>query len=266
MPRELRRAVRGVMLLVERFVMYAHHPEPSWSTRLFGSARTLAAIVLTALLASALTVRWSDASATGVTVFTPETGAAVAAMPVTVEGKLIGASDGLVALVEHGADSPVAFSVSQEAQLVRGEERVPLEALRTGDTVRMTIDGRSGSVLRLHASPSFRSGLLACGAGARCGRVHGGARVDRRGYSPHYPQHGALAGTFVTGFGDATPSRSGTLASLLNNPPVGGTYPPSLPPYPPGGPGNCQGLQVWGGKPQGVQSSVNVRGVRRHWS
>jgi len=133
--------------------MYAHRPELSWSARLFGSARTLAAIILTALLASAVTVRWSDASATGVTVFTPETGAAVAAVPVTVEGRLIGASDGLVALVEYGADSPVAFSVGQEAQLVRGEERVPLEALRTGDTVRMTIDGRSGSVLRLHAAP-----------------------------------------------------------------------------------------------------------------
>jgi hypothetical protein len=153
MPRQLRRAVRGIMLLVERFVMYAHHPEPSWLTRLFGSARTLAAIVLTALLASAMTVRWSDASATGATVFTPETGAAVAAVPVTVEGRLIGVSDGLVALVEHGADSPVAFSVGQEAHLVRGEESVPLEALRTGDTVRMTIDGRSGSVLRLHAAP-----------------------------------------------------------------------------------------------------------------
>ena len=133
--------------------MYAHRPEPSWSTRLFGSVRTLAAIFLTALLASALTVRWNDASATGVTVFTPETGAAVAAVPVTVEGRLIGASDGLVALVEHGADSPVAFSVSQEAQLMRGEENVSLEALRAGDIVRMTIDGRSGSVLRLHAAP-----------------------------------------------------------------------------------------------------------------
>src|SRR5215217_9349454 len=133
--------------------MYSHRPEPSWSTRLFCSARTLAAIVLTALLASALTVRWSDASATAVTVFTPEAGAAVAAVPVTIEGKLIGASDGLVALVERGAESPVAFSVGQEANLLRGEERVPLEALRAGDTVRMTIDGRSGTVLRLHAAP-----------------------------------------------------------------------------------------------------------------
>ena len=142
-----------MLLVVERFVMYSHHPEPSWSARLVGSARTLAAIVITALLASALTVRWSDASATGVTVFTPESGAAVAAMPVTVEGRLVGASDGFVALVEHGANSPVAFSVGQEAHLVRGDERVPLEALRAGDTVRMTIDGRSGNVLRLHAAP-----------------------------------------------------------------------------------------------------------------
>ena len=149
------------MLLVERFVMYAHHPEPSWSARLVGSARTLAAIVITALLASALTVHWSDASATGVTVFTPESGAAVAAMPVTVEGRLVGASDGFVALVEHGANSPVAFSVGQEAHLVRGDERVPLEALRAGDTVRMTIDGRSGSVLRLHAAPVVGPAFLA---------------------------------------------------------------------------------------------------------
>jgi hypothetical protein len=133
--------------------MYMHRPEPSWSTRLFASARTLAAIVVTALLASALTVRWSDASATGITVFAPENGAAVAAVPVTVEGTLVGAGDGLVALVEHGSDSPVAFSVGQDSRLVRGEEPIPLEALRAGDTVRLTIDGRSGSVLRLHAAP-----------------------------------------------------------------------------------------------------------------
>jgi hypothetical protein len=133
--------------------MYMHRPEPSWSTRLFASARTLAAIVVTALLASALTVRWSDASATGITVFAPENGAAMAAVPVTVEGTLVGAGDGLVALVEHGSDSPVAFSVGQDSRLVRGEEPIPLDALRAGDTVRLTIDGRSGSVLRLHAAP-----------------------------------------------------------------------------------------------------------------
>ena len=133
--------------------MYLHRPEPSWSTRLFGSARTLAAIVLTALLASALTVRWSDAEATGATIFTPERGAIVAAMPVTVEGAIVGAGDGLVALVEQGAESPVAFSVGAEAQIVRGEENVPLDALRVGDSVRVTIDGMTGNVYRLHAEP-----------------------------------------------------------------------------------------------------------------
>jgi len=136
--------------------MYLHRSDPSWSSRLFGSARTLAAIIVTALLASALTVRWSDASATAVTVFTPDFEASVAAIPVTIEGTLVGASDGLVALVEHDADSPVAFSVGRDAQLVRGDQGVPLEALRAGDTVRMTIDGRSGSVLRLHAVPVAR--------------------------------------------------------------------------------------------------------------
>jgi hypothetical protein len=143
--------------------MYVHCSEPSWSTRLFGSARTLAAVILTALLASALTVRWSDASANGITVFSPQTGAAVAAVPVAVEGTLVGASDGLVALVEHGAESPVAFSVGPDARLLRGEELVPLEALRAGDIVRLTIDGRSGSVLRLHAAPVSGPAFLPSG-------------------------------------------------------------------------------------------------------
>jgi hypothetical protein len=134
--------------------MYLHRPEPSWSLRLLGSARTLAAIVVTALLASALTVRWSDAAATGATIFTPERGAIVAAMPVTVEGAIVGAGDGLVALVEKGAEAPVAFSVDTGAQIVRGGQTVLLDDLRVGDSVRVTIDGMTGSVYRLHADPA----------------------------------------------------------------------------------------------------------------
>ena len=133
--------------------MYLHRPEPSLMTRILGSARTLAAIVITALLASALTVRWSDASATGVTIFSPQSGVAVSAVPVTIEGALVGAGNGLVALVERGAQSPVALSVNDDAELVRGGETVPLDALRAGDSVRLTIDGLTGSVLRLHAEP-----------------------------------------------------------------------------------------------------------------
>src|SRR5918993_2193717 len=105
MCRELLVAAKGhPAWMWKGFSMYMHRPEPSWSTRLFASARTLAAIVLTALLASALTVRWSDASATGVTVFTPETGSVVAAVPVTGEGGVIGAGGGVVGFVGGGAE------------------------------------------------------------------------------------------------------------------------------------------------------------------
>jgi predicted regulator of Ras-like GTPase activity (Roadblock/LC7/MglB family) len=133
--------------------MYLHRSEPSWSARILGSARTLAAIVVTALLASALTVRWSDALATSATAVTPTIGLAAVELPVNIEGTLIRAGDGLVALVEHGADAAVAFPIREEAQLMRAGEAAPLDALRVGDTVRMTIDGRTGQVLYLQATP-----------------------------------------------------------------------------------------------------------------
>jgi hypothetical protein len=133
--------------------MYLHRPQPTWSARVTASARTLAAIVLTALLASALTVRWSDAAATSGAIFTPASAVATS-MPVTIEGTIVGAGDGLVAVTEHGAASPVAFTVGADAQLVRAGENVPLDALRVGDTVRLTVDGLTGSVMRLHAEPA----------------------------------------------------------------------------------------------------------------
>jgi hypothetical protein len=133
--------------------MYLHRPEETVISRLCGSARTLVAIVVTAVLASALTVYWSDASATGSLSVTPGINAAVTAVPVAVEGTVVGASDGLLAVVEHGAQSPVAFPVGQDAQLARQGQPVPLDALRPGDMVSMTIDGTSGSVLRLQAQP-----------------------------------------------------------------------------------------------------------------
>jgi hypothetical protein len=133
--------------------MYLHRPEETVISRLCGSARTLVAIVVTAVLASALTVYWSDASATGSLSVTPGINAAVTAVPVAVEGTVVGASDGLLAVVEHGAQSPVAFPVGQDAQLARQGQPVPLDALRPGDMVSMTIDGTSGSVLRLLAQP-----------------------------------------------------------------------------------------------------------------
>jgi hypothetical protein len=140
--------------------MYVHQPQQSWSSRILGSARTLAAIILTALLASALTVRWSDASATSATSFVPLHTGLVSGIPVTVHGTVVGAGEGLVAIVEDGAETPVAFPVSDSASVMRGGESVAIDALRVGDTVSLTIDGLSGQVQRLHASPAGNAAFI----------------------------------------------------------------------------------------------------------
>jgi hypothetical protein len=132
--------------------MYLPLPQPTWRERLCASARTLAVIFLTALLASALTVRWSDAGATAVTPLTADDAATAGTVPVTVDGTIVGAGGGLVALVERGSSSPVAFTVGERSQLLRGGEPVALDALRVGDVVNLTLDGRSGEVMRLQAA------------------------------------------------------------------------------------------------------------------
>jgi hypothetical protein len=121
---------------------------------MFSSARTLTAIVLTALLASALTVRWSDAMATDAPTAPATVSQYSLEVPVTIEGSLVGASAGHVALVEQGSDSAVAFPVADTASLTRGGESVSLEALRVGDTVQMTVDASTGQVLHLEAVPA----------------------------------------------------------------------------------------------------------------
>jgi hypothetical protein len=141
------------------FAMYEHRPAASWSTRLLGSARTLTAIVLTALLASALMARWTDVSATGANAFVPSSNVAVAGIPVTIEGAIVGAGEGKVAVIERNSETPVAFPVADDATVMRDGQNVPLDALRVGDTVRVTIDGRSGTALRLHAAPATSPAL-----------------------------------------------------------------------------------------------------------
>jgi hypothetical protein len=134
--------------------MYRHRPQATWLERIRGSARTLVAIAVTALLAAALTARWSDAAATSVTTFTPQADSEVAGVPVAIEGTVVGAGNGLVAVLERHGDAPVAFPVNDGASLIRNGQTVSLDDLRVGDSVRMTIDGLSGQVLRLHATPT----------------------------------------------------------------------------------------------------------------
>jgi hypothetical protein len=140
--------------------MYFDRPSVSWSTRLRGSARTLAAIIFTALLAAALMARWSDVSATGLSTFSPADFAPVAGVPVTLEGSVVGAREGKIALIEQGSRSPVAFAVSSDASVMRAGEAVALDDLRVGDSVRMTIDGLTGTALRMHAAPAATSAFV----------------------------------------------------------------------------------------------------------
>lgn len=134
--------------------MYRSRLDRSWSQFLLRSARTTATVFLTAVMAIALIAHWNEASANNAPAFVLPNDAAMAGIPVAIEGTVVGASDGLLALREDESLSPVAFPVSAAASLTRDGQNVPLESLRVGDAVRMTIDGSSGQVLRLHATPA----------------------------------------------------------------------------------------------------------------
>lgn len=140
--------------------MYDHLPQATWLERIRASARTLAVLFLTALLASALTAQWNAASATSKTAFTPRPTSLAAGIPVSINGTVVGAGDGKVAIIEQGAQSPVAFAVAEDASVMRSSQNVALDELRVGDNVRMTVDGFTGHVLRLHATPSAAAGFL----------------------------------------------------------------------------------------------------------
>jgi hypothetical protein len=135
--------------------MYRHRPQPTWTEHLQHSARTLAAIVLTALLASALTVEWSSqAEATGLSLEAPAFAVQAPAIPVTIDGTVIGVDPDRIAVLERGAETPVAFLVGTDTRVVRQGEPVALDMLRAGDAVQLMVDGRTGLALRVQASPA----------------------------------------------------------------------------------------------------------------
>jgi hypothetical protein len=178
--------------------MYVSRPQRSWTQRVLGSARTIAAFTLTAILAIALFAHWNEATATNAPAFILPNDASVTGIPVAIEGTVVGASDGLLALTENGSTQPVAFPVNSAASLVRDGQNVPLEALRVGDTVRMTIDGGSGQVLRLHATPAPSPFAIrvpgAVALMAALGLIAGGATLAIRNRSqlPALPQRVAV--------------------------------------------------------------------------
>lgn len=133
--------------------MYLHQPTPSWLSRLVMSARTLIALALIAVLASAVSVHWSSqVSATG-SANPADLVIPLNAIPVAIDGTLVGVTTDTLAVQESGSDGPVAFLLSADTRVVRDGEQAALSTLAYGDSVRMTVDGRTGSVLRVHATP-----------------------------------------------------------------------------------------------------------------
>jgi hypothetical protein len=135
--------------------MYQPQLSPTWVARLTASGRTLIALALIAILASAVSVHWSSqVSATGSTSLTGDFVAPLDAVPVAIDGTLVGVGADTVAVVERGSDSPVAFLLSADTRVLREGAIVSATTLATGDTLRMTVDGRTGAVLRVHATPA----------------------------------------------------------------------------------------------------------------
>lgn len=76
-----------------------------------------------------------------------------APVPVEINGKVVAVRGDQLGVLEAGAEQPVAFTFRPETRIERGGERVAASELHPGDTIRMTIDGRSGTIDIVRAAP-----------------------------------------------------------------------------------------------------------------
>ena len=72
---------------------------------------------------------------------------------VEVSGRVVAVGVGVVGVREAGGEQPVAFMVNGQTRVKRAGDAAPVSALRAGDAVRMTVDGRTGVVQALRAAP-----------------------------------------------------------------------------------------------------------------
>ena len=108
-------------------------------------------------------------------------------VPVAAAGTLLGVVDGRLAVREVGGEEPVAFPLGARTAVLRGGDAVSLDALRPGDELWMSVDGTTGSVLRIDAAPvaaapfapSDEAALLAA-----IGFVSGGVLLAARNRRP----------------------------------------------------------------------------------
>jgi hypothetical protein len=105
-------------------------------------------------------------------------------VPVRVSGTVLGLAEGGIVVQEPAGAGPVAFPVALGLVVTRNGAAAPVDALQAGDKIGMTIDGRTGSVLRADAqavsapmpfAPSGEAALL-----ASLGLIGGGAALATR--------------------------------------------------------------------------------------
>jgi len=105
-------------------------------------------------------------------------------MPVDIDGTVLGIGQSGIVVQETNSTVPVAFPAALGLVVTRSGSAVPVNALRAGDSISMTIDGRTGSVLHADATaapaplpfaPSGEAALL-----ASLGLIGGGAALAAR--------------------------------------------------------------------------------------
>ena len=146
-------------------------------------------IMLMAILVVTFAVNDPVVAAEPARVTLPNPGTMTEVLPVDARGTVLGLNEGGIVVQEPNGAGPVAFPVALGLVVTRGGAAVPVGELRAGDSIAMTIDGRSGSVLRADATaaaapfpfaPSGEAALL-----ASLGLIGGGvALVTRRRQTP----------------------------------------------------------------------------------
>ena len=139
--------------------------------------------VLAAVVGFTFVVNDPAVSAEPAAVFSAVPGETGFVVPVDVQGTVLGMTDGRLAVLETAGAGPVAFPVALGLTVTRGGAEAPVDALQPGDAISMTIDGRTGSVLRADARPAAGP-LVAPSNGAALlaslGLIGGGALLALR--------------------------------------------------------------------------------------
>lgn len=81
-------------------------------------------------------------------------------MPVEVSGTVVMNGDSRLGVLERGSDAAVAFMVNETTTVVRNGRSATVADLRPGDSVRMTVDGRTGQVVAMRSVPAGAATLL----------------------------------------------------------------------------------------------------------